>query len=108
MKSEKTSVKVIDIFGNVQSDSIQDEKQNINKTKNNFPKIDINIGLNNNQLQSNSILIHRLLQKRLTSDLDKNIQKFIQILINEMKSKTNKYDIDIITRDTILGYYIKF
>ena len=107
MKNEKTSVKIIDIFGNVQSDNIQEEKQNINKTKNNFPKIDISVGLNNIQLQSNSILIHRLLQKRLTSDLNKNIQKFIKILVNEMNSKTNKYDIDTITRDTLLEYYIK-
>ena len=107
MTNEKTSVKIIDIFGNVQSDDVQEEKQNINKTKNNFPKIDISVGLNNIQLQSNSILIHRLLQKRLTSDLNKNIQKFIKILVNEMNSKTNKYDIDTITRDTLLEYYIK-
>lgn len=107
MKSEKTLVKIIDIFGNTQSDNIQIERQNINKTENSFPKIDISIGLNNNQLQYNSILIHRLLQKRLNSNLNKNIQKLIKILINEMNSKANKYDIDIITRDTLLEYYVK-
>lgn len=115
MKNEEISVRVINIFSDVPSSNIQSDnannsseiKQSTNKNKSNFPKIDINIGLNNNQLQSNSVLIHRLLQKRLIGDLNKNMQKFIKILVNEMNSKTNKYDIDIITRDTLLEYYIK-
>ena len=101
-------VKLIDIFGNVQlDDSNTDSKQDKVKSKSIFSKIDVNTGLNNNQLQSDSVLIHRLLQKKLYNDLNKNIQKFITILINEMKSKTSNYDVNIITRDTLLEYYIK-
>ena len=101
-------VKTIDIFGNKQSDNnnVSNDKDQI-KSKKIFPKIDINIGLNNNQLQSDFILIHRLLQKKLSNNLDQNIQKFIKILINEMKTKQSNYDINIITRDTLLEYYLK-
>ncbi|MBQ9441134.1 MAG: hypothetical protein IJU54_01900 [Alphaproteobacteria bacterium] len=102
------TVKLIDIFGNKQSD----DNNIANKTdksnyKNTFPKIDVNTGLNSKQLQSDSLLIHRLLQKKLYNTLDNNIQKFITILTNEMKSKTSNYDISIITRDTLLKYFVK-
>ncbi len=115
-------IKLIDIFGNKQSESTNINNVISNsKTKKIFPKIDINIGLNNNQLQSDSVLIHRLLQKKLLSNLEKNtvlsnkissnletnIQKFMRILINEMKTKQSNYDINLITRDTLLEYYVK-
>lgn len=108
MNNETISVKIIDIFGNEQSNNnnMKSDESKI-KSKKIFPTIDINTGLNNNQLQSDYVLIHRLLQKKLSNDLDKNIQKFIKILINEMNSKTNKYDINIITRNTLLEYYVK-
>ncbi len=100
-------IKEIDIFNNITSQTKDDNQSDTVKSKKIFPKIDINTGLYNSQLQSDYVLIHRLLQKKLTSNLDKDIRKFIKILINEMYSKSNKYDISIITRDTLLEYYLK-
>ena len=100
-------IKEIDIFNNITSQTKDDNQSDTVKSKKIFPKIDINTGLYNSQLQSDYVLIHRILQKKLTSNLDKDIRKFITILINEMYSKKNKYDINLITRDTLLEYYLK-
>lgn len=100
-------IKSIDIFNNIKSQTDNNNQSDTIKAKKVFPKIDINTGLYNSQLQSDYVLIHRILQKKLTSSLDKNIRKFVKILINEMYSKKNKYDVNIITRDTILEYYLK-
>ena len=102
-------IKEIDIFNNVIQSNEKDSNNQSDKTKSKkiFPKIDINTGLYNSQLQSDYVLIHRILQKKLTIDLDKNIRKFIKILINEMYSKTNKYDVNLITRNILLEYYLK-
>ena len=102
-------IKAIDIFNNVIQSSEEENNNKFDKTKSKkiFSKIDMNTGLCNAQIQSDYVLIHRILQKKLTIDLDKNIMKFIKLLINEMYSKTNKYDINIVTRDTLLTYYLK-
>ena len=100
-------IKEIDIFNNITSQTKDDNQSDTVKSKKIFPKIDINTGLYNSQLQSDYVLIHRILQKKLTSNLDKDIRKFIIILLNEMYSKKNKYDINLITRDTLLEYYLK-
>lgn len=102
-------IKTIDIFNNViDNNEIKINNQsNKQQSKKVFTKIDINTGLDNHQLQSDYVLIHRILQKKLTNDLDKNIKKFIKILINEMNSKTSKFDVNLITRDTLLEYYLK-
>ena len=100
-------IKSIDIFNNIKSQTDNNNQSDTIKAKKVFPKIDINTGLYNSQLQSDYVLIHRILQKKLTSSLDKNIRKFVKILINEMYSKKNKHDVNIITRDTLLEYYLK-
>ena len=102
------TIKPIDIFGNTHLDDDNNKYNDNNiQSKPTFPKIDLNTGLNSTQLQSDSILIHRILQKKLSYNLDKNIHKFIKILINELRCKTSNYDLNIITRDTLLEYFVK-
>lgn len=74
---------------------------NNGKTTKYFPNVNLSIGLNQKQLSSDFVLIHRILQKR-----SKTINKLTYILLNEMKIKNGQSDPVTLTRDTLINYYL--
>lgn len=109
MTVSKTSVKQIDIFGN-QHDSNKDKKstkQNSSVEKKSFfPKVNLSSGLNDLELQNDFMLIHRILQGKLTYKLSNDINKFIQILYNEMLIKSGRMDVALATRTSLIEYFL--
>ena len=94
-----------DILGNSHDiSSKQEPKKNTSSWKN-FPKIDLNIGLNALQLEADYMLILRIMQKRLAANgINK---KFIKIFKNELYIKLGKRDIVSAIRDSLIEYCLQ-
>lgn len=109
MTINKTSVRQIDIFGN-QYNSNGDKKstkQNSGSEKKSFfPKVNLSSGLNDLELQNDFMLIHRILQRKLAYKLPNDINKFIQILYNEMLIKSGRMDVTLATRTSLIEYFL--
>ena len=101
------TIKQRDIFERLNTGNTKVKDIKILNNKKYFPSVTLESGINELQLQSDSMLIHRILQKRLLSYLNKNIIKFIRILINEMSIKSGKQDVIVNTRDSLLAYFLQ-
>ena len=104
-----------DIFGNEHNTIINsktDVKSNKNSTNKNFSSknfLKISLDLDTTQMQSDYVLIHRIIQKRLINSLvsnphNLNLASFLKIFSNELKIKSGKLDIVNATRDSLLEY----
>ena len=101
-------MKQTDIFGNKHDINPATTKTNQSIKTKYFPKINLEFGLETAQMQTDYILVHRIMQKKLANNnISKNMKSFIKIFCNELKIKAGKQDIVSATRDSLIEYCLK-
>lgn len=67
-----------------------------------YPVVTLATGLNDVEIQNDFMLVHRILQRKLRSNLSRNIEKLVQIVYNEMLIKSGSMEITTATRTSLL------
>lgn len=105
MSSSVISTTQLDIFGKRPNTKEQNSTNSISNsvsTKKFYPMVSLLSGLNELELQNDFMLIHRILQRRLKTDINRNIMTLIQVVYNEMLIKSGRMDISTATRNSLL------
>ncbi len=87
--------------------TIKEKKHVAKQAKKLFPKININSGINEKQTESDTMLIHRFLQKKIIfrGIQDKNL--LLKIINNEIDIKLGLQDAITASRDSLLSFFVK-
>lgn len=96
------------ISGSGNTISTTKEKKSAEKQeKKPFPEIKIEGGINEKQAESDSMLIHRSLQRKIIFDGLKKRNTFLKIINNEINIKIGATDAVTATRDSLLSFFAK-
>lgn len=102
----KANVRQVDIFGKYhENDTKANETVKKSSTKF-YPKVSLSSGLNETEIKNDFVLIHRILQRRLSADLPKNIKKLLHIVYNEMAIKAGRNNVATLTRNSLMECFI--
>ncbi len=101
-----SNVSQVDIFGK-RHNNYTKPTEPIKKSSTKFyPKISLSSGINEAEVKNDFVLIHRMLQRKLSADLQNNISKLVQIVYNEMAIKSGKIDAVNATRNSLMQCFI--
>ncbi len=92
----------LNIFGKPQDKIVPTTPTTATNRKKFYPVVALVSGLNELEMQNDFMLIHRILQRRLRNDINRNIRKLIQVSYNEMLIKSGRMSIATATRTSLL------
>jgi hypothetical protein len=99
-----------DIFGRKHKTVKEKEiKQPLDPVRKSYRNVTIFDGLDEAALSYDSMLIHRILQRKILYHRNlnqKQKEQFLRIIINEMNIKSGKVDPITSTRDSLLSFFL--
>lgn len=87
--------------------TIKEKKPAEKQIKKPFPEINITSGINEKQAESDAMLIHRSLQKKIMFGGLQKRELFLKIINNEADVKLGLKDAVSASRDSLLSFFVK-